>query len=159
MFEGWKAINYCFPLFHYSNIPFGKKSVRNHPKTSEQSSLRSVKLEEIKKIETMLKVIKSKNTPTQKSTKKTTKADKTVHNEIEMHVRKIRTLIDKLPPRDRQEYFSGLLNHILVDIENTSTSKRGKDTNKLSKTDLVILNELSIKMEELYRTMDYNPYL
>src|ERR1022692_2970624 len=109
----------------------------------------------------MLQVVKSKNGNSVKSTRKVTKTgEKTVHNEIEMHVRKIRTLIDKLPPRDRQDYFSGLLNHILTDTRTTTTqSKKGKDNNKLSKNELVLLNELSTKMEELYRTMDYNPYL
>lgn len=107
-----------------------------------------------------MQVVKSKNTTTKKTTKKaTTSSDKSVHTEIESHVRKIRTLIDKLPPRDRQDYFSGLLNHILYDIENTKPTKKGKDNNALSKTDLVLLNELSMKMEELYRTMDYNPHL
>ena len=107
----------------------------------------------------MLKVVKSKTstgTPTKKAEIST---DKKVQTEIEMHVRKIRNLIEKLPPRDRQDYFSGLLNHILSDDSKTTTAKKGKDTNKLSKTELTLLNELSIKMEELYRTMDYNPYL
>ena len=107
----------------------------------------------------MLQVVKTKNS-NGKSTKKTVKTtEKKVQNEIEMHVRRIRNLIEKLPPRDRQDYFSGLLNHILSDNETTTTSKKGKDTNKLSKTELTLLNELSLKMEELYRTMDYNPYL
>src|SRR5262245_36501330 len=114
----------------------------------------------------MLKVVKSGNTSTAKSTaKKTTKStdkskEKAVQHEIEMHVRKIRTLIEKLPPKDRQDYFSGLLNHILSDNVSPETkAKKSKDINGLSRTELVLLTELSQKMEELYRTMDYNPYL
>src|SRR3982751_408844 len=108
----------------------------------------------------MLQVVKTKNSSTGKTARKSKKTlDKTVQNEIESHVRKIRTLIEKLPPRDRQDYFSGLLNYILSDRDGTTPTKATNDNNKLSKTELVLLNELSVKMEELYRTMDYNPYL
>ena len=109
----------------------------------------------------MLQVIKSKNgSTTGKPRKKSNiSLDKGEQDEIVMYVRKIRTLIEKLPPRDRQDYFSGLLNHILSDNEAANKNKKLKDMNKLSKTELVLLNELSIKMEELYRTMDYNPYI
>ncbi len=108
----------------------------------------------------MLQVVKSKTRTTRKSTMKTIRAiDKKVQNEIESHVRKIRTLIEKLPPRDRQDYFSGLLNHILTDTEKTTKKTKGKGTNHLSMNELILLNELSTKMEELYRTMDYNPCL
>jgi hypothetical protein len=106
----------------------------------------------------MLQVIKSNKGRTTKSTKKTN-PETSIQQEIESHVRKIRTLIDKLSPRDRQDYFSGLLNHVLAETEGTVKANHGKDTNKLSKTDLTLLNELSEKMEELYRVMDYNPYL
>src|SRR3954471_1642609 len=103
-----------------------------------------------------MQVVKSVNREVAKPRKTTrTAADKILQKEIETHVRKIRTLIEKLPPRDRQDYFSGLLNHILTDSETPGKTTPTKDINKLSRTELVLLNELSVKMEELYRTMDY----
>jgi len=109
----------------------------------------------------MLQIVKSKNGNNGRKTKKKSAGtlEKSVQDEIVMHVRKIRNLIEKLPPRDRQDYFSGLLNHILSDNEAANRNKKLKDLNKLSKTELTLLSELSVKMEELYRTMDYNPYL
>lgn len=108
----------------------------------------------------MLQVVRTKNGSAGKSVRKTRKpAQKRVESEIEMHVRKIRTLIEKLPPRDRQDYFSGLLNHILLDPKDTTKSKKVRDYNSLSRNEVILLSELSTKMEELYRTMDYNPYL
>jgi hypothetical protein len=85
-----------------------------------------------------------------------------VEREIGKHVRVIRSLIDKLGPVDKQKYFDGLLSHIIdepADSGNVPTSvKRNngfmkQDYSRLSIRELALLEELSGKMEEMYRTM------
>jgi hypothetical protein len=82
--------------------------------------------------------------------------------EIEKHIRKIRTLINKLRPAERQKYFNGLLSHILdepVETTHSQTRRINSDTDHsaLSHEELMLIEELSIKMEQLYRTMDHDP--
>jgi hypothetical protein len=83
--------------------------------------------------------------------------------EIERNIKKIRTLINKLRPAERQKYFNGLLSHILdepVEPANHPASKKinsDKDYSALSYEELILIEELSIKMEQLYRTMDHDP--
>ncbi len=85
-----------------------------------------------------------------------------IEQEIELHIKKIRTLINKLRPAERQKYFNGLLSHILDEPVETSfhPSKKvntDKDYSALSYEELLLIEELSIKMEQLYRTMDHDP--
>jgi len=86
-----------------------------------------------------------------------------IEHEIEKHIKKIRTLVNKLRPAERQKYFNGLLSHILNEPVETpvhSTTKKlnpDKDYSTLSYEELILIEELSIKMEQLYRTMDHDP--
>lgn len=83
--------------------------------------------------------------------------------ELEKHIKKIRTLIYKLRPAERQKYFSGLLSHILDEPvmptghHITKKIDSEKDYSALSHEELMLIEELSIKMEQLYRTMDHDP--
>ena len=88
-----------------------------------------------------------------------------IGKKIEKHVRSIEHLISKLGKKEKQEYFTGFLAHILANIkfENPPPSPvinskmTEKDYSKLSEHELALLEELNSKMEELYRTMDDNP--
>ena len=87
-----------------------------------------------------------------------------IEREIEKNIKRIRSLISKLQPTDRQKYFDGLLSHILEEpIDWTgSTAKSSKTTaekdySKLSFEELILIEELSVKMEQLYRTIDHDP--
>ena len=86
-----------------------------------------------------------------------------IEHEIERHIKKIRTLINKLRPAERQKYFNGLLSHILDEpVEATIHPANRKmnsdaDYSALSYEELILIEELSIKMEQLYRTMDHDP--
>jgi hypothetical protein len=88
-----------------------------------------------------------------------------IEREIERNIKKIRSLISKLRPMDRQKYFDGLLSHIL-DEPVAWTAQTGakpsktnveKDYSKLSFEELILIEELSVKMEQLYRTIDHDP--
>ena len=85
-----------------------------------------------------------------------------VEREIEKHISKIRALINKLRPAERQKYFNGLLSHIICEpIETAHSTTKNKNTttdhSALSYEELMLIEELSIKMEQLYRTMDQDP--
>lgn len=84
-----------------------------------------------------------------------------IEREIEDHIQSIKSLINKLRPNDRQNYFSGLLSHILssniaypagpIDI-----STDDLDYNTLSENELNLLRELSSNIQRLYLEMDGN---
>ncbi len=85
-----------------------------------------------------------------------------IEREIEKNIKKIRSLIHKLRPADRQKYFNGLLSHILdepIPTHHNSMNKKSehKDYGSLSVVELTLIEELSVKMEQLYRTMDHDP--
>ena len=86
-----------------------------------------------------------------------------IEQEIERHIKKIRSLIPKLRPHERQKYFQGLLAHILSEphdyTANTSHQKLNFDIQppRLSVEEMKLLEELSAKMEQLYRTLDHDP--
>ena|SRR5438132_536380 len=84
-----------------------------------------------------------------------------IEQQIEKHVKKIRALIKKLRPAERQKYFNGFLSHILEDTNDASvtTNKLNFDIQptRLSFEEMKLLEELSLKMEQLYRTMDHDP--
>ena len=76
--------------------------------------------------------------------------------EIERHVKSIRALIQKLRPLERQRYYDGLLSHLLSQPVNYPFSKmdakkNSGDYSNLSSTELSLVRELSLKIEELYR--------
>ncbi len=85
-----------------------------------------------------------------------------IEREIEKNIQKIRALIRKLRPADRQKYFDGLLSHMLsepVELSqhpNSMNKKRNseKDYSTLSFAEMKLIEELSLKIEQLYRTMD-----
>src|SRR5262245_52389693 len=87
-----------------------------------------------------------------------------VEREIERHVKVIRSLINKLAPVDKQKYFNGLLSHIINDPgqrpKNNSWNQSAQfiqsDFSKLSVRELSLLEELSEKMEEMYRVSNDN---
>lgn len=86
----------------------------------------------------------------------------TIENEIERHVKVIRSLIQKLTPTDRQKYFNGLLAHI-IDEPVKTTEAMGKNTrwqrtdySNLTVRELSLLEELSGKMEQMYRIMEHD---
>ena len=83
----------------------------------------------------------------------------TIEAEIERHVKVIRSLIQRLTPSDRQKYFDGLLAHILDEPAGKEWSRpsnawKGQDYGNLTIRELSLLEELSEKMEEMYRIMD-----
>ena|SRR5688572_7461000 len=84
----------------------------------------------------------------------------TIESEIERHVKVIRSLIQKLRPTDRQKYFNGLLSHILDEPVQasgnwkSSTQWMRSDYSNLTVRELGLLEELSEKMEQMYRVMD-----
>ncbi len=87
-----------------------------------------------------------------------------IEREIERHIHKIRSLITRLHPSERRKYFNGLLSHILDEQPDASHSmpthkKSHSDTDysKLSSEELKLIEELSVKMEQLYRTMNLDP--
>jgi len=85
-----------------------------------------------------------------------------IEQDIEKNIKKIRSLIKKLRPSERQKYFDGLLAHMLDEPAETtslSISKKSspdKDYSRLSIEELKLIEELSVKMEQLYRTMDHD---
>lgn len=88
-----------------------------------------------------------------------------IEREIEKNIGKIRSLIRRLRPADRQKYFDGLLSHMLnepaeltkhPDSVNKKSSSE-KDYSALSFTEMKLIEELSAKIEQLYRTMDQEP--
>jgi len=88
-----------------------------------------------------------------------------IEREIEKHINKIRSLITKLRPAERQKYLSGLLSHILdepagmtvVPVKGKKQQVPDADYSHLSHAELRLIEELSVKMEQLYRTMDHDP--
>ena len=86
---------------------------------------------------------------------------KNIEREIDGYVKSIRALISKLTPTERQKYYNGLLAFILNEqIEmGTETSKRKineNDFTKLTIRELNLLEELSLRMQQLYRTMGHD---
>lgn len=85
----------------------------------------------------------------------------TIESEIERHVKVIRSLINKLTPTDRQKYFDGLLAHILDEPVLTSSNRNissgwnRNDYSNLTVRELGLLEELSEKMEQMYRITDH----
>ena len=82
-----------------------------------------------------------------------------VEFEIDRHVKSIRALIQKLRPLERQRYYDGLLSHLLSQPVNypfgkTETKNNSNDYSNLSSTELSLVKELSLKIEELYRHSD-----
>lgn len=83
--------------------------------------------------------------------------------EIEKHIKKIRSLIQKLRPPARQKYFQGLLSHIVSEhYDYTSPNQHTKlnfdiQPSRLTPDEMKLLEELSMKMEQLYRTLDHDP--
>ena len=83
-----------------------------------------------------------------------------VEFEIERHVKSIRALIRKLRPMERQKYYDGLLSHLLSQPVNypfgkMETKNNPGDYSNLSNTELTLVRELSLKIEELYRHSDH----
>ena len=83
----------------------------------------------------------------------------TIESEIERHVKVIRSLIQKLRPTDRQKYFDGLLAHIIDEPSDTNWKNGSqwmrKDYSNLTVRELGLLEELSEKMEQMYRVMEH----
>ena len=82
-----------------------------------------------------------------------------VEFEIERHVKSIRALIQKLRPMERQRYYDGLLSHLLSQPVNypfskTVTKNCPSNYSNLSATELTLVRDLSLKIEELYRHSD-----
>jgi hypothetical protein len=111
---------------------------------------------------------KGKNTHTSESQLKVVTIDTDrgrIEHEIDRHVKSIRSLIERLRPAERQKYFDGLLTHLISDNTENTTEKVihpqprlvHSDYSNLSYDDLQLIRELSVKMEELYRTMEYDP--
>ena len=86
-----------------------------------------------------------------------------IEKEIEKHIKKIKSLIQKLRPPERQKYFQGLLSHIVSEPYDYSTNyspsklKFDIQPSRLSAEEMKLLEELSMKMEQLYRTLDHDP--
>jgi len=90
-----------------------------------------------------------------------THGTKSIEREIDNYVKSIRALITKLTPTERQKYYNGLLAFILNEqIEMSSEANQKKiqesDFTKLTVRELNLLEELSMRMQQLYRTMEHD---
>lgn len=86
---------------------------------------------------------------------------KNIEREIDGYVKGIRALIAKLTPTERQKYYNGLLAFILNEqVEMSSEANQKKieesDFTKLTERELGLLQELSMRMQQLYRTMGHD---
>jgi hypothetical protein len=82
-----------------------------------------------------------------------------IEREIDQHVQSIRALISKLRPTDRQQYFNGLLNHMLkgevtypLSLDASSTSDA--DFSCLTENELDLIRELSSTLHRLHLEAD-----
>ncbi len=87
-----------------------------------------------------------------------TTGTRNVEREVDNYVKSIRALIAKLTPTERQKYYNGLLAFILNEqVEMSSEGNQKKieqsDFTRLSERELGLLEELSMRMQQLYRTM------
>ena len=83
---------------------------------------------------------------------------KNIEREIDNYVKSIRVLISKLTPTERQKYYNGLLAFILneqieMSMEGNNKKLDESDFTKLTVRELHLLEELSMRMQQLYRTM------
>lgn len=86
---------------------------------------------------------------------------KNVEREIDNYVKSIRILIGKLTPTERQKYYNGLLAFILneqieMSMEGNQKKIDESDFTKLTVRELNLLEELSLRMQQLYRTMEHD---
>jgi hypothetical protein len=86
---------------------------------------------------------------------------KNIEREIDGYVKSIRTLISKLTPTERQKYYNGLLAFILneqveMSMEGNQKKIEESDFTKLTVRELNLLEELSLRMQQLYRTMEHD---
>jgi hypothetical protein len=102
---------------------------------------------------------KSLSTPKLEIVDKTQDRPK-VEMEIESHIRHIRSLINKLHPVERQKYYDGFLTHLLnrqpvypPTMKSNGDADQNPDLSVLSNDELQLIRELSIKMEDMYRTI------
>ena len=86
-----------------------------------------------------------------------------IEQEIERNIKKIKSLIQKLRPPERQRYFLGLLSHIVSEPTQINIPMNSSKLNfdihptRLSTEEAKLLEELSMKMEQLYRSLDHDP--
>lgn len=79
-----------------------------------------------------------------------------IEREIDQHVQSIRSLISRLRPSERQNYFNGLLSHLLHSEQaetspgESSVRATDQDYSKLSDHDLGLIRELSFNVNRLY---------
>ena len=86
---------------------------------------------------------------------------KSIEREIDSYVKSIRVLIAKLTPTERQKYYNGLLAFILneqIEMSSDGNSKKidESDFTRLTVKELNLLEELSMRMQQLYRTMGHD---
>jgi hypothetical protein len=86
---------------------------------------------------------------------------KNIEREIDSYVKNIRALISKLTPTERQKYYNGLLAFILneqieMNMEGNQKKIEESDFTKLTVRELNLLEELSLRMQQLYRTMEHD---
>ena len=86
---------------------------------------------------------------------------KNIEREIDGYVKSIRALISKLTPTERQKYYNGLLAFILneqveMNMEGNQKKIDESDFTKLTVRELNLLEELSLRMQQLYRTMEHD---
>ena len=84
-----------------------------------------------------------------------------IEREIDTYVKSIRALISKLTPTERQKYYNGLLAFILNEqVEMSSEANQKKieesDFTRLTERELGLLQELSMRMQQLYRTIGHD---
>ena len=108
--------------------------------------------------------MRTKNTPSSEKSLLSvvhTTGTKNTEREIDSYVKSIRALISKLTPTERQKYYNGLLAFILNEqIEMTQEGNKKKiaesDYTTLTVRELNLLEELSMRMQQLYRTMEHD---
>ena len=86
---------------------------------------------------------------------------KNIEREVDNYVKSIRALISKLTPTERQKYYNGLLSFILneqIEMSNEGNVKKieESDFTRLTVRELNLLEELSLRMQQLYRTMEHD---
>jgi hypothetical protein len=85
--------------------------------------------------------------------------DAMLSQQIDQHLKSIKALIKKATPAEKQQYYQGLLNHILtMPYEQDANGNYSipqiaerKPKDNLNVDDLALIQEMSFKLEELHR--------
>lgn len=85
----------------------------------------------------------------------------TIEREIDHYVKSIQSLINRLQPSAKQQYYNGLLAFIVneqIELTKQNSNKKFQDADfsRLTANELTLLEEMSAKMHQLYSLIDEN---